>query len=168
MDTLYNTTVGYERMKNLTGMVILIILGVCFISSACSSIYSNFETVNTTGTVVSYDTPSETAGVQYSRGSKQQTDNIVTSPVTIGSKIPIHYNSSGTNTASLGQSSTGSSAWMVLCCIACVCFIVAFISYYMATSKSMENVLAAQGALNAASTIGRILRRRGGYFDVGE
>jgi len=57
--------------------------------------------------------------------------------------------------------------WLVL--IGIICFIIAYGNYYMASNKSMENVLAAQGAINAVSSVSSIFdTNRGGMFEAGE
>ena len=74
---------------------------------------------------------------------------------------PIPNTPTSTTTTTLGW------PWLIFCGF--ICFVLAYGAYYMATNKSMENVLAAQGALDAASTISNIFNNnRGGMFDVGE
>ena len=120
MDAIYTGAVEYERMKTFAAMGLCIILGICFISSAISSIYSSLTT------------------------SKDNSNN---------------------DTSSQQSSNYGGP---ILSCIGCICFLVSFGLYYMATNKSMEKVLAVNGALDSASTISNIFMRRGGYFDIGE
>lgn len=122
METVYNTAVGYERIKMFTGMGASIIFGLIMI--ICGIM-----------TMVNPPPP-------------PPTNPIPNTPT------------STTTTTTLGW------PWLILCGF--VCFILAYGAYYMATNKSMENVLAAQGAFDAASTVSSLFRHRGGIFDVGE
>jgi uncharacterized membrane protein HdeD (DUF308 family) len=131
METVYNTAVGYERIKMYTAMGACIILGIILIICAIMSIVNPSSpptntTTNTT-TNTSTNTPAETTP---------------------------------TTTSSVGW------PWLILCGL--VCFILAYGAYYMATNKSMENVLAAQGAIDAASSVSSLFDKHGGLFDIGD
>ena len=131
METVYNTAVGYQRMKMYTAMGACIILGIILIICAIMSIVNPTPPPPTSSTTPSQPLP--------------------TNPPT---------DATPTTTSSIGW------PWLILC--GCICFIIAYGAYYMATNKSMENVLAAQGAIDAASSVSSLFDRHGGVFDVGE
>ena len=165
MNTLYNGAVGYEKIKSFAGMIFLIVIGLCFVSSSIASIYSNVTTVVTSGRVLTYDNTSGIAKIQYTRNNKEQIDDITTALVEVGSIVQVEYNSTGSSPATISQSSYG---WLMFCCFAIICFLFAYGAYYMTTNKSMEKVLAVKGAIDAANTVSSIFKKSGGYFDVGE
>jgi drug/metabolite transporter (DMT)-like permease len=125
METVYNTAVGYQRMKMYSGMGIFIIIGIIMIICAIMSIMN--------------------------KSPPQPPINQPPSPSPTSTPV--------TNT--LGW------PWLIL--IGFICFIVAYGFHYMATNKSMENVLAAQTTIEAASSVSNMFNNnRGGVFDIGE
>jgi len=169
MNTLYNGAVEYGKMKSLIGMILLIVIGLLFVISTIFSIYSNVTTVVTSGLVLSYNDTSGIAKIQYTRNNKQVTDSITTALVEIGSTVQVQYNSTGSDPATISQST--SYGWLIFCCFAIICFLFAYGLHYMSTNKSMEKVLAVQSTIDAidtANTVSNIFRKKGGYFDIGE
>lgn len=121
METVYNTAVGYERMKMYTTMGICIILGIIIMICAIISMMN--------------PPPPEPK----------------------------------TNTPSPQPTSSSTVGWLWLILFGILCFLTAYGCYYMASNKSMENVLAAQGAIDAASTVSSMFNHnKGGMFEVGE
>jgi amino acid permease len=76
-------------------------------------------------------------------------------------------NQNDNNTPSTSDSGT---SWLWLCGCGILLLVISGGLYYMATNKSKttEHILAAQGALDAASTVSGLFTKRGGYFSIGE
>ena len=66
--------------------------------------------------------------------------------------------------------SESSNSWIFLSVLGIIFSLISAVLYYMATdtSKTTENMLAAKGAFDVSSSIFKIFRRKGGYFDQGE
>ena len=124
MKTVYNTAVGYERMKYYSAMVAFIIIGIILIIVTIMSIANP---------------PADT-------------------PPNPPSNTP------ETNTPSTTPPTSSKLSWPWILLIGITCFLIAYGCYYMASTKSMENVLAAQGAIDTVNFI----RGKGGRFDIGE
>jgi drug/metabolite transporter (DMT)-like permease len=63
-----------------------------------------------------------------------------------------------------------SNSWIFLSVLGIIFSIISAVLYYIATdtSKTTENILAAKGAFDITSSIFKVFRRKGGYFDKGE
>jgi len=137
MDTLYQGVISYERIKNLIGVGIFVILSLIGVF-CCISALMNPESK----TITKLNNP------------------ILNTP----SNTPSNSNIPDTITTTSGYSPF---AWLYFTACAIVCALFAFLSYYLATSKAAEPLLAAQGALDAASLLGHAFRGHGS-FNIGE
>jgi hypothetical protein len=67
------------------------------------------------------------------------------------------------------QGSTNPMAGVWCSLFSVICFIIAYGSYYIASNKSLENGLAAQGAVNAThAVVDAFNNHNGGLFNIGE
>jgi len=138
MNLLYNGAVGYERFKNFWGAIISLFIGIILLII---------------GTIVFFNPPQPTPS----------------------NNIPINKSNTPSNTPSNTLSNTPAEpapspyGWVILSVFGILLIIFSGIMYFLATDNSdtTKNILAAQGAYDAYSTIfGN--RKNGGYFIVGE
>jgi len=76
---------------------------------------------------------------------------------------------SGTASTITTTSGYSPTAWIFFLGCAIICALLSGLSYYMATSKEAEPLLAVNGMLDAANVVGSVLRGRGNAnFNLGE